>query len=82
MLCKRTVQVLRKHHPELPIHGDLQTLDLTQHADDGKRLDVVVITAPCVDVSARGKGLAQQGQVCSKPRAHAHGAAPGRALPL
>jgi hypothetical protein len=67
--CKRVVQVLRKNHPHIPIHGDLHTLNLKTHAAAGKRLDVVVITTPCVDVSARGQGLAQQGQVCPKPRA-------------
>jgi site-specific DNA-cytosine methylase len=67
--CKPAVQVLRKNHPGIALHGDLRTLDLTVHAAEGKRLDVVVITTPCVDVSARGRGLAQQGQVRAEPRA-------------
>jgi hypothetical protein len=56
-------QVLQQHHPDVPVHDDLHTLDLTRHATGGGRLDVVVITTPCVDVSARGQGLAQLGQV-------------------
>jgi hypothetical protein len=62
------VQVLRINHPSTPIHGDLHTLNLTEHVAAGKRLHVVVINTPCVGVSARGRGLAQQGQVCPKPR--------------
>jgi hypothetical protein len=65
------VQVIKKHHPGIEVHGDLHTLDLTKHATCGGRLDVVVITTPCVDVSARGQGQAQHGQV----RAHARGPA-------
>jgi hypothetical protein len=45
-------------------------MDLTKHTAAGKRLDIVVITTPCVHVSARGRGLAQQGQVCPKPLAY------------
>lgn len=64
---KLFVQVLRRHHPGISIHDDLRTLDLTEHAMGG-RVDVVVITTPCVDVSARGHGQAQQGQVRTDAR--------------
>lgn len=55
--------VLHRHHPGIPVHGNLHTLNLADLAPQGRRLDVVVITTPCVDVSARGQGLAQNGQV-------------------
>jgi hypothetical protein len=58
------MSVQRRRHPSVPIHGDLHTLDLREHAVDGRRLDAVVISTPCVDVSARRQGLAQQGEVC------------------
>lgn len=58
--------VLRKHYPDVPICDDLHALDLAKMCA-GVRLDVLVITTPCVDLSSRGLGLAQLGEVCSRP---------------
>jgi site-specific DNA-cytosine methylase len=58
--CQR---VLKRHHPAIPVHPDLHTLDLLSFTPPGCRLDAVVVTTPCVDVSARGLGQAQHGQV-------------------
>ena len=55
--------MLRRRHPRLKLHSDLNTLDLTQEVPAGVFLDIVVITTPCVDVSARGQGQAQKGEV-------------------
>jgi hypothetical protein len=57
------VQVLAKHHPGLKVHPDMKNLDLVSQIPSGVLLDVVVISTPCVDVSARGSGLAQKGTV-------------------
>lgn len=56
-----TVQVLFERFPDVPQHGDLRTLDLAQ-AVKGKKIDVILISTPCVDLSARGDRLAQDGQ--------------------
>jgi hypothetical protein len=55
--------VLAKHNPGLKLHPDIRTLKLEDQVEEGKRLDAVVISTPCVDVSSRGSGLAQLGQV-------------------
>jgi site-specific DNA-cytosine methylase len=60
--CQR---VLQRHHPAIRVHPDLHTLDLMEFTPPGCALDVVIITTPCVDVSARGVGQAQHGQVRS-----------------
>jgi hypothetical protein len=44
----------------------MNSLSLEKEIPADVRLDVVVITTPCVDVSARGRGLAQNGQVRSR----------------
>jgi hypothetical protein len=59
------MQVLRRHHPGLQVHSDLETLSLQHYVPPGQKLDLVVITTPCVDVSARGQGEAQKGKVCT-----------------
>jgi site-specific DNA-cytosine methylase len=56
------VQVLARHHPRLRVHSDLNSLDLVSAIPEGTRLDVVVISTPCTDVSVRGKGKAQLGE--------------------
>lgn len=55
--------VLHRNFPEIPLHDDINTLCLRQAVGE-RAIDFVVITTPCVDVSARGKGLAQKGEVC------------------
>jgi site-specific DNA-cytosine methylase len=56
-------QVFRKHFPDIELHDDLKHLTLEEHVPPDVRLDVVIITTPCVDVSCRGRGMAQNGQV-------------------
>lgn len=55
--------MLAQHHPGLKLHSDIRDLDLASEVGEG-HLDVVVISTPCVDVSPRGLGQAQLGQVC------------------
>lgn len=56
------MQVLAKHHPGLEVHGDIKTLDLSSSAKGP--IDIVLVSTPCVDLSSRGAGQAQLGQVC------------------
>lgn len=55
------MQVIRRHHPGIPIHPDILDLNLEDYIPEGTQLHYVVITTPCVDVSRRGNGLAQFG---------------------
>lgn len=59
------MQVIHKHHPTLKIHDEIETLVLADFVPAGCRLDFVVFSTPCTDVSARGEGEAQDGQVRS-----------------
>lgn len=61
------LQVLAKHDPGLRVHPDVRTLDLASQVSESHLLDVVVISTPCVDVSSRGLGQAQLGQVRTRP---------------
>ena len=46
----------------MPQHGDLHTLDLADAVpEEGALIDVILISTPCVDLSARGDRLAQDG---------------------
>jgi hypothetical protein len=56
------MQILARHHPGLKVHPDVRDLDLVAAAG-GVRLDIVLISTPCTDVSTRGHGRAQLGQV-------------------
>jgi hypothetical protein len=56
------VQVLAKHHPGLSVHSDVRDLDLAA-AVGNSIIEAVVISTPCVDLSSRGLGQAQLGQV-------------------
>ena len=62
----RRTLVLQQHFPDVPLHDDILTLDLVEHGEigDGDRLDTVIITTPCTDVSPRGAGAGQDGMVC------------------
>lgn len=51
--------VLRKHFPGIPIHGDINTLDLCSVLPHS--VDFVVLSTPCVDVSVQGSRMAQLG---------------------
>ena len=57
-------EVLARHHPNVPLHDNINTLDLYAACGSSPPLSVVVLSTPCVDVSSRGNQLAQQGEVC------------------
>lgn len=63
--CLDMLQVLAQHHPGLKLHSDIRDLNLASEVGEGVLLDVVVISTPCVDVSPRGLGQAQLGEVCT-----------------
>lgn len=58
-------EVLTRVYPHVPLHDDIKTLDLKAACSEGQPLTLVVLSTPCVDVSARGQLKAQDGEVRS-----------------
>ena len=57
------MQVLRHQFPHAPLHDDVRTLRLTEACTLTSRIDVVLVSTSCVDVSTRGARKAQDGMV-------------------
>ena len=60
--------VLKRHHPHVPVHDNIKTLDLCAACGVERPLSLVVLSTPCVDVSSRGRQQAQDGEVCQSAR--------------